>query len=120
VVAATWSVAPSTYASINTAGVLTTLPVTANQSVTVTASYAAGMVVRTATLTVTIVNVAQVPATDMTLHLSGQVPSAPVKLSRPARDAVTTDAVRTPAGAVTRSHSSSSNTPTWAAITDGT
>jgi hypothetical protein len=119
VVAATWSVAPSTYASINTAGVLTTLPVTANQSVTVTASYTAGMVVRTATLTVTIVNAALVPAAHMTVHLSGPVQSAPVKLSRPARDAGTTDAVRTPAAAVTLSHSSSSNAPTWAAITGG-
>jgi hypothetical protein len=91
--------------------------VTASQSVTVTASYTAGMVVRTVTLTVTIVNVAPVPTAHMSMDLSGPVHFAPVTSSR---DAGTTDAARTPAGAVTPSHSSSSNTPTWAAITDGT
>jgi hypothetical protein len=115
VVAATWSVAPSTYASINAAGVLTTLPVTANQSVTVTASYAAGMIFRTAALTVTIVNAAPVPTAHMTLHLSGPVHFAPVTSSR---DAGTTDAARTPTGAVAVNRSSSPNA-TWAAIHDG-
>ena len=119
VVAATWSVAPTTYASFNTAGVLTTLPVTANQSVTVTASYTAGMVVRTATLTVTIVNVAPVPTAHMSMDLSGPVQSASVKSSQPGRDAGTTDAFRNPTWTVTASRSSSSNAPTWAAIHDG-
>ena len=56
----TWSVSPTTYASISTGGVLTTLAVTANQTATVTASYTSGGVTKTATMNVTIVNVANV------------------------------------------------------------
>ena len=47
----------STYATISTGGVLTTSAVTSNQAATVTASYASGGVTRTATRSVTIVNV---------------------------------------------------------------
>ncbi|MFA6146821.1 MAG: hypothetical protein WC899_01250 [bacterium] len=52
----TWSVSPTTYASISSGGVLTTSAVTANQAATVTASYGG----KTATKSVTIVNVAAV------------------------------------------------------------
>jgi hypothetical protein len=52
-----WSVTPTTYASISASGVLTTLSVTANQSATVNASYTSGGVTRTATQAVTIVNI---------------------------------------------------------------
>ena len=52
----TWSVTPTTYASISSGGVLTTLAVTANQTATVTASYGG----RTATRSVTIANVTAV------------------------------------------------------------
>jgi len=52
----TWS-ENSTYASISTSGILTTTAVTANQTVTITASYTSGGVTKTATKTVTIANV---------------------------------------------------------------
>jgi len=87
--------------------------------VTVTASYAAGMIFRTAALTVTIVNAAPVPTAHMTLHLSGPVQSASVKSSQPGRDAGTTDAFRNPTRTVAVNRSSSPNAPTWAAIHDG-
>ena len=58
-VSPTWSVSPATYANVNSSGVLTTLAVTSNQSVTLTASYTFGGVTRTATMTVTIVDVPQ-------------------------------------------------------------
>jgi hypothetical protein len=54
-----WSVSPSTYASISSAGVLTAASVTANQSVTVTATYSSGGVTRTATKAVTIASAAK-------------------------------------------------------------
>ena len=63
-----WSVTPTTYASIAPSGVLTTLSVTSNQSATVNASYATGGVTRTASRAVTIVNVA---ATLFSLAISG-------------------------------------------------
>jgi hypothetical protein len=53
-VAATWSVTPTTNAAINSSGILTTTPVTSNQSVSVKASYTQGGVTKTASLTVTI------------------------------------------------------------------
>ena len=53
----TWSVTPTAYAGINTSGLLTILAVPSNQAVTVTASYTAGGVTKTADKTVTIVNV---------------------------------------------------------------
>lgn len=53
----TWSVSPTTYASISSVGVLTTLSLTgADQQVTITASYTADGVTKTATKVVTIVN----------------------------------------------------------------
>jgi len=51
----TWS-ENSSYASISSGGVLSTSAVTSNQSVTVTATYSAGGVTRTANLTVTILS----------------------------------------------------------------
>ena len=53
----TWSVSPTTYASISASGVLTAATVTATQSATVTASYTSGGVTKTATQSVSIVNV---------------------------------------------------------------
>jgi hypothetical protein len=53
----TWSVIPAIYASIDsTTGVLTTMAVPADQTVTVTADFTAGNVTKTATKTVTITN----------------------------------------------------------------
>ena len=63
-----WSVSPTTYASIGAGGVLTTLAVTSDQTATVSASYTAGGVTKTATRAVTIVNVA---ATLSSLSISG-------------------------------------------------
>ncbi len=54
----TWSVSPVTYANVSASGVLTTLAVTSNQSVTLTASYTSGTVTRTATKSVSILDVA--------------------------------------------------------------
>ena len=59
---------PTTYASISASGVLTTLAVTSNQSATVTASYTSGGVTKTATQSVTIVNVT---ATLTSIAVSG-------------------------------------------------
>jgi hypothetical protein len=54
-VTASWSVTPTTYASIGAAtGALTTQKVTANQTATVNASYAEGGVTKTASMSVTI------------------------------------------------------------------
>jgi len=64
----TWSVSPATYASINTSGVLTTLAVTANQTTTITANYTSGGVSRSATQSVTIVDIAP---TLSSLSISG-------------------------------------------------
>ena len=63
----TWS-ENSSYATISTGGVLTASAVTANQTVTVTASYTSGGVTRTASQSVTIVNVA---ATLTSIAVSG-------------------------------------------------
>jgi hypothetical protein len=52
-----WSVTTS-YATIDTGGVLAANPVTSNQNVTVSASYTSGGVTRTATRAVTIINLA--------------------------------------------------------------
>ncbi|HXV20363.1 MAG TPA: hypothetical protein VD811_05145 [Desulfuromonadales bacterium] len=57
----TWS-ENSAYATISTSGVLTTSAVTANQTVTVTASYTSGGVTKTATKSASIVNVPPPPA----------------------------------------------------------
>ncbi|HEX9204515.1 MAG TPA: putative Ig domain-containing protein, partial [Candidatus Deferrimicrobiaceae bacterium] len=53
----TWGVGPTLYASITASGVLNTLAVPSNQFVTVSASYTSGGVNRSATQSVTIVNV---------------------------------------------------------------
>ncbi|HEY3490566.1 MAG TPA: hypothetical protein VGK27_10670 [Candidatus Deferrimicrobiaceae bacterium] len=61
----TWSVT-TTYATISSAGVLTAGTVTANQAVTVSASYVGGGVTKTASQAVTVVNVAsRTPATPV-------------------------------------------------------
>ena len=53
----TWSVNPSTYASINpSSGVLAVIEVESNQSVTITASFTSGGATKTATKSVTIVD----------------------------------------------------------------
>ena len=115
----TWSVAPSTYASISTAGVLTTLAVAANQSVTVTASYTAGGITRTATRVVTIVNVAPAPAPPMAMHRSGPLEFTPVTPFRLSWDAVSTCASGAPSGTLTVSHSPFPEVLTQAAINEG-
>lgn len=57
VVTPTWTVTPTTYASISSGGVLTTLGgLTANQTVTVAASYVSGGVTKLATKSVIILN----------------------------------------------------------------
>ena len=52
----------SAYSAISTSGVLTTLAVSGDQSTTITASYAYGGVTKTATKTVTILNITAVPS----------------------------------------------------------
>ena len=90
-VAPTWSVSPTTYASISPSGVLTTLAVTANQTATVTASYTSGGVTRTATRAVTIVDVpAATPAAPKNFGISGPVSSVPTETWRLHWDSVTT------------------------------
>ncbi len=62
-VAPTWSLGGTAYAAINSVGVLTAGSVSANQTVTVNASYAAGGTTRTASKPVAVVNVERpVPA----------------------------------------------------------
>jgi len=71
-----WSVSPTTYASISSGGVLTTLAVTANQTATVTASYTSSGVTKTATQSVTIVNVAEAaPAAPKNVDITGPISS---------------------------------------------
>ena len=62
-----WSVTPTTYAGIGTGGLLTTLAVPSNQTVTITAGYTAGGITKTANKIVTINNV----LFTMTLNLAG-------------------------------------------------
>ena len=63
----TWSVTPATYASINSStGLLSTLAVTSNQSVTVTASFTAGGVTKSASKSVTIIDVPFLTALTIT------------------------------------------------------
>jgi hypothetical protein len=57
VVTATWSVDPTTYASIDSGGILTTNHVPSDQSITITASFTTGGVTRTTTKDVTIAQV---------------------------------------------------------------
>ena len=58
----TWGVSPSTFASISSGGVLTTLGglILSDQSVTITATYISGGVTKTATKVVTVVNSANI------------------------------------------------------------
>jgi hypothetical protein len=82
----TWS-ENSTYASISTGGVLTASAVTANQTVTVTASYGG----RTGTMSVTIVDVpGTAPAAPKNIGITGPVSSGTTEVWRLAWDPVTT------------------------------
>jgi hypothetical protein len=99
-VAPIWSVSLTTYASITTSGVLTTLEVTGDLSVTVSANYTSGGQTRTATRAVTIVNIPQVPASPMNMNMSGVVQASPTKLFRLGWDPVTTYMDGTPIGTV--------------------
>jgi hypothetical protein len=95
-VSPTWS-ENSAYASISGAGVLTTLAVTSNQTATVSASYAAGGVTRTASKPVTI---ADVPAGSLVspknLGLTKLVATSTERLFRLKWDPVTSFADGTP------------------------
>ncbi len=87
----------SAYATIGTGGVLTTTAVTGNQTVTVSASYTAGGTTRTASQTVTIVDVpTTMPAPPENLDVSGPVSTSPSKKFRVAWNAVTNYADGTP------------------------
>jgi hypothetical protein len=56
-VTATWSVDPTTYASIDSGGILTTQHVPSDQNITITASFTTGGITKTATKDVTIAQV---------------------------------------------------------------
>ena len=93
----TWSVSPTTYALISSGGVLTTLAVTSNQSATVTASYTSGGVTKTATRSVTIVDVpGPAPAAPKNIGITGPIVSVPTELWRLNWDPVTTYADDSP------------------------
>jgi len=81
----TWSVSTS-YASISAGGVLTAATVTANQSVTVTATYSG----KTGTKGVTIVNVTGPPAAPKNMGISGPISSGATEVWRVAWDPVST------------------------------
>ena len=87
----TWS-ENSIYASISTGGVLTAATVTANQTVTVSASYTSGGVTRTAApLSVTIVDVpGPPPAAPGNIGISGPISSGGTEVWRLAWNPVTT------------------------------
>ena len=86
----TWS-ENSSYASISAGGVLTASAVTSSQTATVTASYTSGGVTRTATRSVTIVDVpAPAPAAPMNMILSGPVETVPARRFMLQWDPVTT------------------------------
>ncbi|HEX9204517.1 MAG TPA: hypothetical protein VF853_01190 [Candidatus Deferrimicrobiaceae bacterium] len=97
VVSPTWSVSPATYASISSAGVLSTLTVTSNQAVAVAASYPSGGVTRTATRAVTIVDV---PAGTLNppqnVAVTGPVATSPTRIFRLGWDPVASYADGTP------------------------
>lgn len=102
-VSPTWSVFPTTYASIGGGGVLTALSVTSNQTATVSASYAAGGVTRTASKPVTIVEIP--PGTldpPKNVELTGLEPTSTGRLFRLKWDPVTSfaDGAPIPAGDV--------------------
>jgi hypothetical protein len=98
----TWS-GNSPYATISAGGVLTTQSVTSTQSVTVTASYTSGGVTRTATQSVTILDLpaGTMPAVQ-NVAVTGPVAASPVKLFRLSWDAIRSyaDGAPIPAGTV--------------------
>ncbi|MBE0604406.1 MAG: hypothetical protein IH611_12380, partial [Deltaproteobacteria bacterium] len=70
-VTATWSLSSTSYASINGSGALAAASVSANQTVSVNASFATGGTTKTAAKTVAVVNVEQPdPAAAMNLRIS--------------------------------------------------
>ena len=81
----TWS-ENSSYATISAGGVLTASAVTSNQSVTVTATYGG----RTGTMSVTIADVAGLPAAPKNIGISGPISSGATDLWRLNWDPVTT------------------------------
>ncbi len=86
----TWS-ENSTYATISAGGVLTASAVTANQSATVTASYTSGGVTKTASQSVTIVDVpGPPPAAPKNIGITGPISSGATEVWRIAWDPVTT------------------------------
>ena len=92
-----WSVSPTTYASIGSGGLLTTLAVTATQTATVTASYTYGGVNRTATKSVSIVDVpAGTLLPPQNVAIAGPVATSPTVLFRLSWDSVSTYADGTP------------------------
>jgi len=95
----TWS-ENSTYASISAGGVLTASAVPSNQSVTVTASYTSGSLTRTATRSVTIVDVPRLaPAAPKNIGITGPISTGPTEVWRIAWDPVTTYADESPLAA---------------------
>ena len=92
----TWS-ENSSYATISTGGVLTASAVTSNQTVTVSASYTSGGVTRTATRTVSIVDVPSLaPAAPQNMGITGPISTVPTEVWRIAWEPVTTYADGTP------------------------
>ncbi|MCL5966705.1 MAG: hypothetical protein M1550_05815 [Deltaproteobacteria bacterium] len=89
-VAPTWSVSPA-YATIDASGVLTAGTVSATQTVTVTASYTSGGVTKTATKSVSIVDIpSRLPAPPGNIDITGPVQSAPTATWRLSWDPVVT------------------------------
>ena len=93
----TWSVSPTTYASIGTGGVLMTLAVSSNQTATVSASHTSGGVTKTATRTLTIVDVPPGTLAAMrNVAVTGPVATSPARLFRLSWEAVSGFADGTP------------------------
>jgi len=87
----------SAYASISAGGSLSTTAVTGNQPVTVSASYTAGGVTRTATASVTVLDVpVDTPAAPQNITVDGPVATIPSKQFRLQWEAVTSYADGTP------------------------
>jgi hypothetical protein len=86
----TWSVTTA-YATISSAGVLTAATVSATQTVTVSASYTSGSVTRTASQSVSIVNIpSSTPATPGNMMISGPVTPPPSETWQLSWDTVST------------------------------
>jgi len=93
----------SSYASISSGGVLSASSVSSNQTVTVTASYSSGGVTRTATRSVTIVDVpAGTVSALQNIAITGPVATSPAKIYRLSWDPIETyaDGAPMPAGTV--------------------